>query len=92
MKVDFRKLNCEVRFGEYEEHDFAKLVGNTVHANTADIAMDDLARTIYYSEGAVELSGEQAQAIAGIIGQSPTIVAWLKKAITDALTIKEEQQ
>lgn len=87
MKVNFRRINVEVAFDEFEELDIAKQVGNYIHANTPDIGLDDVAREIYHSEGEIEISAEYAGAIISMVKSNHcTFVAAVKKAIIKSLS------
>lgn len=59
LKVDFGKVSVQLSFeGEPEIMDVRKGLGNAIRATTGDIAMNDFAREIYYSEGAIEVPEE----------------------------------
>lgn len=55
IKVDFSKVEVEVLIDEFKELDLRKELGNALHLEAQTIPVDDLARTIYYSEGEVEI-------------------------------------
>lgn len=58
-KIDFSKMKIQLTFeGQPVEMDVRKTVGNTIRQNTSDIGLDELARTIYFSEGEVEIPEE----------------------------------
>lgn len=81
---DFTKVSIEVEFEKFEEVNVSKLVGNTIHINTADIGVDDLARKIY-REGKAEISDENIRKqIVAIVMQSG-IVAPVKLALKKLL-------
>lgn len=81
---DFTKVSIEVEFEKFEEVNVSKLVGNTIHINTADIGVDDLARKIYH-EGKVEISDENIRKqIVAIVMQSG-IIAPVKLALKKLL-------
>lgn len=81
---DFTKLHVEVEFEKFEEVNVARLVGNTIHVNTADIGIDDLARKIYH-EGKVEIADANVRReIVAIIMRSG-IVAPVKVAVRKLL-------
>lgn len=87
MKANFKKLTVEVFFGEYRELDVANVLGNFIHANTADIGLDDVAREIYYSEGEIEIDESHAKLILEMIKKDYCdFVASIKKAIVKELT------
>lgn len=81
---DFTKVSIEVEFEKFEEVNVSKLVGNTIHINTADIGVDDLARKIYH-EGKAEISDENIRKqIVAIVMQSG-IIAPVKLALKKLL-------
>lgn len=87
MKANFKKINVEVAFDEFQELDIAKQIGNFIHANTPDIGLDDVAREIYHSKGEIEIPEEYIPMILDLIknNQCP-LVAAVKKAIINELT------
>lgn len=87
MKANFKKINVEVAFDEFQELDIAKQIGNFIHVNTPDIGLDDVAREIYHSKGDIEIPEEYIPMILDLIknNQCP-LVAAVKKAIINALT------
>lgn len=81
---DFTTVLVEVEFEKFEEVNVSKLVGNTIHINTADIGVDDLARKIYH-EGKAEISDENIRKqIVAIVMQSG-IIAPVKLALKKLL-------
>lgn len=77
MKADFSKLQVKMTFeGEPQEVDVRKSLGNFIHQTTGDIAMDELARRIYYSEGEVEMTPEQAQGVLAVAKQKYVVPVW----------------
>lgn len=87
MKANFKKINVEVEFDEFQELDIAKQIGNFIHANTPDIGLDDVAREIYHSEGEIEISEKHAKDIVVMVSSDVCMfVAAVKKAIINALT------
>lgn len=57
--VDFGKVMVQHTFeGEKIEIDIRKQLGNKIHQTTGDIGYDDFARTIYFSEGKIEVPRE----------------------------------
>ena len=87
MKANFKKINVEVAFDEFQELDIAKQIGNFIHANTPDIGLDDVAREIYHSEGEIEISEHHAKDIVVMVSSDVCMfVAAVKKAIINALT------
>ena len=87
MKANFKKINVEVAFDEFQELDIAKQIGNFIHANTPDIGLDDVAREIYHSEGDIEISEQHAKDIVVMVSSDVCMfVAAVKKAIINELT------
>lgn len=75
-KVDFSKLKVQLTFeGEPVEIDFRKVLGNLIHQNTPDIGLDTFARTIYFSEGEIEVPDEYIEPILRIAGNSLNVPA-----------------
>lgn len=86
MKANFKKINVEVAFDEFQELDIAKQIGNFIHANTPDIGLDDVAREIYHSEGEIEISEQHAKDIVVMVSSDVCMfVAAVKKAIINEL-------
>ena len=55
MKVNFKAMPVEVKFGEPEVMDVRHTVGNTINRSTSEIGLADLARQIYYDDDPVEI-------------------------------------
>ena len=88
MKVNFKKLEVEVKFDEFVKVDVAKAVANAIHTSTSDIGLDDVARSIYYSEGEIDFPEEFLQETLAIIKDPRcSLVASVKKAVIKALTL-----
>ena len=51
--VNFKELSIETSIDEYEVLDLRKEVGNTIHRHAMSVPLSELARKIYFSEGAV---------------------------------------
>lgn len=70
LKVDFGKVSVQLSFeGEHKIMDIRKGLGNAIRTTTGDIAMNDFAREIYYSEGAIEVPEEYIPFIRQTIGE-----------------------
>lgn len=68
MKADFSKLSVQMGFeGEPEVMDLRKELGNAIRRNTSDIGLDETARAIYFSDGAVDIPDGQADDILRIV-------------------------
>ena len=90
MKANFKQISVEVAFDVFQELDIAKQVGNFIHANTSDIGLDDIARTIYHSEGEVEIADEYIPYIKALVSdKNCNMLAAIKKAILAELDKKE---
>lgn len=75
-KVDFSKLKVQLTFeGVPVEIDFRKVLGNLIHQNTPDIGLDTFARTIYFSDGEVEVPDEYIDQILWIASQGLNVPA-----------------
>lgn len=79
-KIDFRKVMIEMNFGSPEVVDVRQLLGNNINQRTGDIALADLARKIYYSDGPVEIPAEFIEPITAIVRNS-NLIAPAKVAI-----------
>lgn len=86
MKVNFKAMPVEVKFGEPEVMDVRHTVGNTINRSTSDIGLADLARQIYYDDGPVEIPEVYRPVIIAIITDADNILGAGKKAIIGALT------
>ena len=74
MKVNFRIIEVQVSFeGEKRVFDIAREIGN--------IGFEDLARTIYYSDGEVEVPERYCKAIIEVVKQSSFIAAIKREVI-----------
>lgn len=59
LLVDFSKVSVQLTFeGDPKELDFRKPLGNAIRQASGDIALDDFARKVYFSEDAVEVPEE----------------------------------
>lgn len=75
-KVDFSKLKVQLTFeGAPVEIDFRKVLGNLIHQSTPDIGLDTFARTIYFSDGEVEVPDEYIEPILRIASQGLNVPA-----------------
>lgn len=88
IMIDFGKVMVQNTFeGEPQAVDIRKHLGNAIHQSTGDIGFDDFARTIYFSEGAVEVPGEYVEQLRIIVKE--TYLASVQRAINELLTIKD---
>lgn len=93
MKVNFKELEAQISFdGTKQTFDIAKRLGNMMMYNSSillDIGFEDLAKTIYYSEGEVEVPEQYCDAIIEVVKQSSFIAA-IKREVINQLTKKEK--
>ena len=61
MTIDFTKLNVETRIDCFDVLDLHEVVGEAVFAGAATLAIDELARRIYKSNGPVEMTDQEYQ-------------------------------
>ena len=85
MKVNFRIIEVQVSFeGEKRVFDIAREIGNMMMYNGSillDIGFEDLARTIYYSDGEVEVPERYCKAIIEVVKQFSFIAAIKREVI-----------
>lgn len=56
LMVDFSKVSLQMTFeGDPQVVDIRKPLGNAIRAAAGDIALDEFARKVYFSEGEVEV-------------------------------------
>ena len=61
MTIDFTKLNVETRIDCFDFLDLHEVVGEVVFASAGTLAIDELARRIYKSNGPVEMTDQEYQ-------------------------------
>ena len=61
MTIDFTKLNVETRIDCFDVLDLHEMVGEAVFAGAATLAIDELARRIYKSDGPMEMTDQEYQ-------------------------------
>lgn len=83
---DFTKVAVEVKIEVFQDIDISKAVGNTVHQNTSDIGLDDLARTIYHN-GKAEMNAMEAEAVRNIVQRSNLLIS-VKTAVSKLFSNK----
>ena len=85
MKVNFRIIEVQVSFeGEKRVFDIAREIGNMMMYSGSillDIGFEDLARTIYFSDGEVEVPERYSKAIIEVVKQSSFIAAIKREVI-----------
>lgn len=83
--MNFRIIEVQVSFeGEKRVFDIAREIGNMMMYNGSillDIGFEDLARTIYYSDGEVEVPERYCKAIIEVVKQSSFIAAIKREVI-----------
>lgn len=93
MKINFAKISVQMEFeGPSQDVDIRKPLGNHIHQTTGDLAMDQLARDIYFSQQPVELTQEQAQAVLEAAKQKFVCPVWqgLEQQMNDNQKKEEE--
>lgn len=87
--IDFTKIEAIVSFeGEKRVFNIAQRLGNLMMFNSSvllDIGFEDLAKTIYYSTGEVEIDEKYVPAIQQIVVNSEFIAA-VKRTVTELLS------
>ena len=85
MKIDFRKIQVKDIEGNNSTVDIAKMLGNTIYQQTADLGELELAQNIY-KNGEVELSPEQAERIKEYV--KTNFIAVVQVAVNEALSVE----
>ena len=95
MKINFAQIIVQMEFeGPSQSVDIRKPLGNHIHQTTGDLAMDQLARDIYFSQQSVELTQEQAQAVLEAAKQKFVCPVWqgLEKQMNETNNKEEDNQ
>ena len=88
IMIDFGKVMVQHTFeGDPVAVDMRKQLGNKIHQTTGDIGFDDLAHTIYFSEGEVEVPQEYIESLKQIVKEN--YLASVQRAFNGLLTIKD---
>lgn len=91
MKINFKQLEAQTSFeGTKRAFDITRDLGNMMMYNSSillDIGFEDLAKTIYYSEGEVEVPEQYSKAIIDVVRQSSFIAA-IKREVINRLSSK----
>lgn len=88
MKVNFAKVEIQPEVeGPKKVLDCRKAVGNLVWGTSTDIETSDFGKTIYYSEGEIDVTEEAAKSIFSIITNSGCY-APVKRKFAELLTPK----
>lgn len=86
LMVDFGKISVQLTFeGAPKELDMRKPLGNAIRQASGDIALDDFARKVYFSEGAVEVPAEYAPFILHVVREKYNVPT--QQAIESLLTV-----
>lgn len=86
IMIDFGKVMIQHTFeGDPVAVDMRKVLGNKIHQTTGDLGLDELARTIYFSEGEVEIPAEYVNDIKEIVKNN--YLACVQKAINELLNV-----
>lgn len=81
-KIDFGKVVVKDIEGNSQEMDVRKPLGNDIYLNAQDIAVADLGRKIYHSEGELTLTDDEA----GVVLQATQQWRWyIRSAIEELL-------
>ena len=62
-KVNFREIVIEDIRGEKVKADFQEVLGNQLYMQGADIKECELGRKIYFAEGEIELTDDEAKIV-----------------------------
>ena len=95
MKINFAQIAVQMEFeGPSQTVDIRKPLGNHIHQTTGDLAMDQLARDIYFSRQPVELTQEQAQAVLEAAKQKFVCPVWqgLEQQMNETNNKEEDNQ
>jgi hypothetical protein len=88
IMIDFGKVMVQHTFeGDPVAVDMRKQLGNKIHQTTGDIGFDDLARTIYFSEGEVEVPQEYIEPLKQLVKENYLVS--VQRAFNELLTIKD---
>lgn len=87
MKIDFRNIQVKDIDGKSSTVDIAKILGNAIYKQTADLGELELAQNIY-KNGEVELSTEQAEHVKEYVKSN--FIAVVQLAVNEALAGKVE--
>lgn len=73
-QVNFKELNVETEIDNFQTIDLRKEIGNKVHQQAVTIPMDELARTIFHSEGPVCIEDEDYGMMMSVISNSFSLI------------------
>lgn len=78
MQVNFKELKVETSIGEYTLIDVRKDLGNKLHLAASDIETFDLGHKIYHSDGDIEITDSEYDALIRILQVTGTTMVFLK--------------
>ena len=85
--IDFGKIPVRLSFeGDVVELDLRKELGNKIHQTTGDIGFDDFARTIYFSEGEIDVPNEFIEPLKEVV--KANYIAVVQRYFNDKLINK----
>lgn len=86
MKIDFSNLTVQWNLeGEPQHVDIRKSLGNHIHQQTGDLAEDELAKRIYFADGPIELTDEEAKTVTTYVKRNYVVPVWqaIERATSD---------
>lgn len=90
-QVNFVELIVETEIDKYESLDMSHRIGNAIHQQAINVPMSELARRIYYSEGAININDEDYVMMLTIVRKSFALV--ISKAIEQCtVEVVEEKE
>ena len=86
LLVDFSKVSVQLTFeGDPKVLDMRKHLGNAIRQASGDIALDEFARNLYFSEGEIEVPTEYVPFILQVAREKYNVPT--QKALESLLTI-----
>lgn len=86
LLVDFSKVSVQLTFeGDPNELDMRKSLGNAIRQASGDIALDEFARKVYFSEGEIEVPTEYAPFIKHVVKEKYNVPT--QEAFESLLTV-----
>jgi hypothetical protein len=67
MTIDFTKLNVETRIDCFDVLDLHEVVGEAAFAGAPSLAVDELSRRIFKSNGPVEMTEQEYNGLLGAV-------------------------
>lgn len=88
IMIDFGKVMVQHTFeGDKVSVDMRKQIGNRIHQTTGDIGFDDFARTVYFSEGEIEVPQEYVEQLRQVVKE--TFLASVQRAFNELLNCND---